>query len=316
MFAIFHETTPSVEPLSIDEAFLDVTGSERLLGARREIAERIRAAIKKRVRLTASVGIATNKFLAKLASDMDKPDGVTEIHAGNLDRILLPLPVRRLWGIGPVAEARLETLGIRTVADVRAYGRDRLVSRLGSQGEHLFALAHGRDERDVVRDAGARSIGQECTFGHDLQDPDGVRAVLLEHVLVVARRLRRQGLVCRTVTVKIRYGAFKTVSRSLTLTEPGAGTAEIHAAALTLFDRWVSDGFRPVRLIGVTASRLTRAESGQLSLFGDPDRERNSRLDRAVDAIQERFGSKVIGRGTRDFGDTSRRDGIQRDERT
>ncbi|MDJ0974096.1 MAG: DNA polymerase IV [Planctomycetota bacterium] len=313
VFQLFHQVTPLVEPLSIDEAFLDVTGSERLAGTGREIAERLRAQIEADLSLTASVGVAPNKFLAKLASDMDKPDGLTEIPEDRIDAVLLPLPVRRIPGIGPSAEQRLSRMGIHTVADVRAEGRETLVARLGVHGERLFELAHGRDARFVVPDARAKSISQECTFPVDLADPDEVRAVLVRHVESVARRVRRNGFRAGVVQIKVRYGAFETITRSKTLAQPTDATSEFLGAADRLFGAWAADGFRPVRLIGFGASRLVDADA-QMQLFQDRVAERARRLDRAVDALTERFGHRAIGRATGALRDDERADGFEHEE--
>lgn len=313
VFELFHGVTPLVEPLSIDEAFLDVTGSERLAGTGREIAVRLRSEIEGAVRLTASVGVASNKFLAKLASDMDKPDGLTEIPESRIDEVLLPLSVRRIPGIGPSAEARLARIGIRTVSDVRRIGPDLLSAQLGTYGEHLYALAHGRDERPVVPDAKAKSISQECTFATDLQDPDDVRAVIVGHVESVARRLRRQGLAAGVASLKIRYGAFETISRRTTLPEPSDATSTLLAAAQRIFDTWVDSGYQPVRLIGFGTSSFTDGE-GQLSLFQDPAKDRTRRLDKALDALKDRFGHRSIGRAAGSLRDDGRADGFGHEE--
>ncbi len=297
VFDILHSVTPDVEPLSIDEAFLDVSGCERLMGDAVTIARHIRQRIRDEVQLTASVGVAPNKFLAKLASDMDKPDGLTVIRAEDVDRVLPPLPVTKIWGLGPAAAARMADLGVRTIGDLRAMPIERLTRHFGSAGEHYHRLAHGIDNRRVTPDQQAKSIGEENTFAYDVPQREHVRSVLLEHVEQVARRLRRHGLAARRVTVKIRFGDFQTVTRSQTLTQPTHVTAELWQAAATLFDRWADQAFQPVRLIGMTAGELTPAQ-GQLGLFNDADRDRQQRLDAATDEIARRFGKQGIRRGT------------------
>lgn len=313
VFEVFHGVTPLVEPLSIDEAFLDVTGCQRLAGTGREIAERVRAEIQQAVDLTASVGVAPNKFLAKLASDMDKPDGLTEIPTERIDEILLPLSVRRIPGIGPAAEERLARIGIRTVADVRRVGKEALAAQLGTYGTSLYALSHGRDERTVVPDARAKSISQECTFGEDLDDPDAVRAVIVGHVESVARRIRRQGLSAGVVQLKIRYGDFETITRRRTLPEPSDATTVLIDVAQALFSAWVETGFRPVRLIGFGTSGFTEGD-GQLSLFSDPANDRTRRLDKALDALKDRFGHRSIGRAAGSLREDGRADGFEHEE--
>ncbi len=299
VFEIFHEFTPLVQPLSVDEAFLDVSGCERLHGPPLQIARAIQQRIAERVALTASIGVAPNKFLAKLGSELDKPAGITVIDASNVDTILPPLSIRAIPGIGPAAEKRLEALGIRKIADVRQMGKRRLVERLGDHGARLFELAHGRDGRAVVPDRRAKSISQECTFPVDVADPENVWDVLRAHVESVARRLRRSGVKGATATVKIRYGAFETITRSHTLPEPTDGTRELMLAARRLFRTWARRGFEPVRLIGFGVSHFRSDRTRQLGLFPDAVRERDGRLDRALDDIQERFGGRAIGRGTR-----------------
>src|SRR5262245_20856941 len=295
VFAILQSMTPAVEPLSIDEAFLDVTGTEPLLGPPRAVAERIRARIRDDLALTASVGIAPNKFLAKLASDLCKPDGLAESDAKNLDAILLPLPIERLPGVGEVTGRRLRADGFATVADVRAKPIDEMTRRYGGFGEWIGSLSRGQDDRPVVTEGEAKSMGQEMTFSYDEEDPAVVREVVLSQCEEVARRARRAGLRAQGVTVKIRYGDFETITRSTTLAAPSDLTSELSQATLGLFDRWCREGFRPVRLIGMAASRFRRGE-GQLDLFPDPERERRRRLDATVDEIRRRHGDASIGR--------------------
>jgi DNA polymerase-4 len=296
VFAVFEEITPLVEPLSIDEAFLDITGSLALFGPPREVAERIRRRIREATRLTASVGVAPNKFLAKLASDMDKPDGLTVIEPERVREILDPLPIGRMWGVGPATEARLRALGIHTFADLAAVPLAALQSRVGSLAERIHQLARGVDDRPVVPDHEAKSIGHEQTFGADLRHPDAVRQVLAGQAEQVAARLRRHGFRARTVTVKIRYGNFETITRSTTLAVATDHTDQLWKAARGLFDQWAAKSYRPVRLIGVAASHF-RAPEPQLTLFEDPREKRMSRVDHVTDAIEGKFGKGAIQRG-------------------
>lgn len=295
VFALLEEVSPTVEPLSIDEAFVDLTGSERLLGPAAQVAERIRARIRSELRLTASVGIAPNKFLAKLASDLRKPDGLTVVRPEDVEGLLAPMPVSRLWGVGPKSAERLAADGVRTIADLRRVGADALERRYGESGRHWHELAWGRDERAVVPDTQAKSLGQERTFETDVEDEEEVRRVLLAETEAVGRRVRRHGLVAREVSVKIRYGEFETITRQATLPAATDVTAELWDAARTLFDRWARASFRPVRLIGMTAARLS--EGGrQGGLFEDRGHERLRRLDVATDAIVARFGAGAVRR--------------------
>ncbi len=295
VFGIFERYTPAVEPLSIDEAFLDVTGSRRLFGAGAEIAAAIRADIRGEIGLTASIGVAPNKFLAKLGSDLDKPDGLTVITPSTVREVLDPLPVGRCWGVGPAAEEKLRLLGIRTFADLRTAPPRRLRRAFGEVGEALQRLARGEDERPVVGDHEARSISQERTFPTDVVEPEALRGVLLEQVEGVCRRLRRAGLKARTVTLKLRTGDFATRTRSATLTDPTDLTDDIRAAAADLLETWLAERRGPLRLLGTGVSHL--AAGGQLGLFDQPRRERQHRLDRTMDAIVDRFGAGAVRRG-------------------
>ena len=293
LFAIMEQFSPIIEPLSIDEAFLDLIGSERLLGEPVGVAERLRKCVKAELKLTASVGVAPNKFLAKLASDLHKPDGLTVIWPQDVDRILPPLPVTKLWGIGKVTANRLGKLGIRTISDLRERPLKWLEEHLGSDAERYLSLARGLDDRPVVCDREAKSIGHERTFEVDVAEPDDVRRVLLDQVEQVAYRLRRHGLYARGLSVKIRYGDFKTINRSVTMESPTDITAELWHKARGLFDDWT---FQPVRLIGVTAERLTKAQ-GQMSLFESSTKQRQKKLDMATDQINEKYGKGSIKRG-------------------
>jgi DNA polymerase-4 len=296
IFALFDDVTPLVEPLSIDEAFLDVTGCQRLFGPAATIGRALKERIKAEVGLNASVGVAPNKFLAKLASDLRKPDGLVVVTEGNLDSILLPLPVERIWGVGPKTAARLHELGFRTVADLRAVPRERLAERFGEAGEHFFRLCRGLDDRPVVPAREAKQHGQECTFEADVEEPDEVRAVLREHVEEVARRLRRHGIRARGVTLKIRYGKFETITRSALLEAATDVTADLRRTAMEIFDRWAGPSFRPVRLIGMTATHLETGPE-QAWLFPDDGEMRQKRLDAALDEIRAKFGRDTLRRG-------------------
>jgi DNA polymerase-4 len=297
VFAILESVTPLVEPLSIDEAFLDVTGSTRLFGEPRAIAASIKGRIRTELSLTASVGLAPNKFLAKLASEWHKPDGLTVVEASELPGRLAELPIRRMWGVGPKYEAELLRRGIATFGDLQRLSLEQVASKLGPHGADLWRLARGEDDRPVVPDRESKSVGAEETFGEDLREPEALRAVLLEHVDRVAARLRRHQLVGRTVTVKIRFGDFQTITRSATLPATTDRSDRLGRAAGELLARWVAESFQPVRLIGVSVSQLQREGAGQGGLFLDPEDERGRRVDRATDAIRERFGAESVRRG-------------------
>ncbi len=296
VFEIFESVTPVVEPMSVDEAFLDVTGSARLLGDAVTLAKHIRKRIHTELGLTASVGVSYNKFLAKLASDMDKPDGMTVIGPGDVGRVLPGLAIERMWGVGPATAEKLKAQGVRTFGDLNAMAAEELDQRFGKHGSRFYRLSRGLDDRAVTPDHGAKSIGQEQTFDRDVAEPEHVRAVLLSQVQQVGRRLRKQGLGARCVTVKIRYGDFQTVTRSGTLDRASDLTDELWEVARGLFDTWARQGFVPVRLIGVGTDRFETG-GGQLDLFTDPDRVKRQRLDAAMDTIQDRYGVKSVRRG-------------------
>jgi DNA polymerase-4 len=308
LFEIFDAFTPIVQPLSIDEAFLDVTASERIHGSAIEIARAIKRRVRDELSLTTSVGVAPNKFLAKLASDLEKPDGLTVINADDVDRVLPPLPVTKIWGIGPKTAARLEGMAIRTIGDLRKASDATLSRLLGDDAERCRNLALGRDDREVVTDSEAKQISQENTFGVNIAEPDVVRNELLEQVQHVARRLRKHKLRAGGVTLKIRFGEFKTITRSRTLDEPSDRTDLLWNVTREVFDEWAAKNFVPVRLIGMAARNLSGG-GAQLPLFTDPAGEKHERLDKVVDHIVDRFGKTAVRRGLSREGD----DGDDRD---
>ena len=295
VFEILESFTPLVEPLSIDEAFLDVMGSRRLHGTPRQIAETIKRRVRDELGVTASVGVAPNKFLAKLASDMDKPDGLTVIEPDRIEQTLQDLPISRMWGVGPATDRRLRDLGVETFGDLRRYPPAALESCLGVHARRMTELARGLDLRDVVPDHRARSISQEQTFAFDLSEPEAVRDILLGQVEQVGGRLRRHGYRAGTVTIKVRYGEFETITRSRSFEEATDRTDRLWQAGRALFDKWAR-AFRPVRLIGFGASHLTTAGE-QLQLFTAQTDQRRRALDQATDSIQAKFGKAAIRRG-------------------
>lgn len=290
VFAIFERHTPLVEPLSIDEAFLDVTGCARLFGPPVAVGRAIKAAIRDELHLAASVGVAPNKFLAKLASGLEKPDGFVVMTAADAPARLAVLPVGTLWGVGKVTERHLAALGVRTVADLLAVPRARLVAAIGDQADHLRQLALGQDDRPVVPDHEAKSIGNEVTFPADIADAEALRDVLDQLAAKVAWRLRRHGLTARTVTLKARYPDFTTHTRAQTLPQPTDASVVLRDAARELLASRLGRAGRPLRLIGVTASQLEVAGAGQGELFADRGAARDRTLDRLLDQVHERFG--------------------------
>ena len=233
--AIFDRYTPLVEPLSLDEAFLDVTGSRQLFGTAIEIGRRIKDEIKTELQLVASVGAAPNKFLAKIASDLQKPDGFVVVPPNGTVAFLDPLPVGRLWGVGRVTNQALDKLGIRTIGQLRQLPRETMHDLFGEQGDHLWHLARGEDDRAVVPDRQAKSISHETTFAADLDDDETLRAWLLELAEQVGRRLREHGLQGRTVHLKLRFSDFRTITRAMKLDNPTDVTQEIGNAVCRLF---------------------------------------------------------------------------------
>jgi DNA polymerase-4 len=296
VFEIFDRFTPVVEGLSVDEAFLDLSGTERLLGPAIDVARKLKTTIRAETGCTASVGVSYCKFLAKLASDLEKPNGLTLFGRPEVDTRLPALPVTKIWGIGPKAAAKFASYAIHTIADIRRADPAFLRPRFGDDVDRLIHLAWGRDDRPVVPDHQAKSIGQEQTFGENLDKKDAVRAELLSEVEQVAWRLRRANLRARTVTVKIRYGDFKTVTRSTTLPTETDLTQDLWTAARACFDAWAETSFSPVRLIGVQAKSLTPSNATQLALFDSPQREKREKIDQATDKIRSKFGTDSIRR--------------------
>ena len=295
---IFLRYTPLVEPLSLDEAFLDVGGSAGLFGAVPEIARRIKQEICNETGLIASVGVAPNKFLAKIASYLRKPDALVVVDPQRIQEFLDPLAVGRLWGVGRVTGGVLENLGIHTIGDLRRLDQAALAAHFGSHGEHFWNLAHGIDERPVVPDREARSISHETTFAADIREVEALRAWLLELTEHVGRRLRRHRLRGRTVQLKLRFPDFRTITRAQTLPQPTDITHEIWQAAADLLERSLPSRFAGLRLLGIGVSGFERAGDVQPSLFADEDQQKQSQLDAVADDIQARFGSTALSRGS------------------
>ena len=298
---IFGRYTPLIEPLSLDEAFLDVTGATRLFGEGVEIAGRIRADVREELELGCSVGVAPNKFLAKLASVEAKPRalpdriepgrGVVEVPPGDELAFLHPLPVKRLWGVGPVTLEKLERLGIKTVGDLARLDERTVVNALGqASGTHLLALSNALDDRPIEVDRDPKSIGHEETYPHDLHDADDLERELVRLADAVSGRLRRHGSGARTLTLKVRFAGFRTVTRSTTLASSVDTGPELVASLRPLLRALdVSPG---VRLLGVSTSNFA-PPSQQLSLLDAPPGA--SRTAGTIDEIRERFGSAAIG---------------------
>ncbi|MBL6705337.1 MAG: DNA polymerase IV [Planctomycetaceae bacterium] len=295
---IFHRYTPLVEPLSLDEAFLDPRGSEKLFGSASEIGRKIQHDIRDETQLVASIGVAPNKFLAKIASDFDKPNGFVEVPADCIQDFLDPLPVKRIWGVGKRAEEMLAKIGVTTVERLRKTPLASLRQCFGdSTANHLHELAHGRDTRSVVPDREAKSISHETTFPIDVTDVEVLRSCLLSLTEQVARRLRRHKLYGRTINLKVRYNDFRTISRAYSLPNPSHSTSEIWGAVSEHLLTRVDLAVQPVRLIGIGLSSLAKNRERQKTLFDDHS-ERDGEIDSATDAIKEKFGGIAIQRGS------------------
>lgn len=296
---IFQRYTPELEPLSLDEAFLDVSASERLFGDAVTIGRKIKNEIAEELSLVASVGIAPNKFVAKIASDIDKPDGFVVIHAHEVQAFLDPLPVGRLWGVGKVTGSEFERLGIHTIKQLRQQPQEVLQYHFGKFGEHLWNLAQGIDPRKVVSDSQAKSISNEMTFALDISDRKLLRNCLLELTEQVGFRLRRQGLYAATVQIKLRFADFKTITRSMTLVTHTQTTKELWDAVRQLLETALTGRPRAIRLLGMGVSGLSRktAVARQADLFADPAQEKQQEIDHLADKIRRRFGMHSLRRG-------------------
>lgn len=306
---ILETFSPDIEPVSIDEAFVDVSGVRAWsgLGGGERAARKIRQLIRDRTGLTASVGVSVNKFLAKVASDLDKPDGLTVIRADEAAARLAPMPVGVIWGIGAVASQRLAARGVRVVADLLAADPAVLAADFGAETvAHWRRLCVGDDSRAVQPARVNKSIGKERTFGDDIADPARLRAILLDQVEQAAQSLRSDGLFCGTVVVKLRRPDFRTFTRSRTLETPTDHTAELHEAAREILDRFMAERPGPLRLLGVSLQGLT--DHAQSRLFESPARARSGSIDSVSDAIAARFGRRAIRRaGGMDQTDRARR---------
>lgn len=304
---IFEEFTSEIEPLALDEAFLDITGSLGLFESPTALARKLKQRVREVVELPVSVGIAPSKLVAKIACTLGKPDGLRVVAPSEVQALLDPLPVRRLWGVGPVMGAKLTELGITTIGELRTYDGVWLARLFGERAEELQALARGEDFRQVEVERIPKSYGEENTFEKDIRDRDTVSAALTAHSEAVARRIRHDGFVARTVSIKVKLAErregvvaeragprlYPLITRRRTLAEPTDDASVIRRLALTLWDE--SNITAPIRLIGVTLSGLQSRQGGQLELFAarEPQRE----LGPTLDAIQARFGSDSIRRG-------------------
>lgn len=305
IMTIFESYTPLVQPLSIDEAFLDVTGAQRLFGDGMAIAEKIRGDIRRRTGLTASVGVAPNLFLAKLASDMNKPDGVTQVPSERaaIEAFLAPLPIGRMWGVGKVTQKKLLSLGITTIGALQQADPKRLEQAVGPGAAAAFIrLARGVDERGIVLETRDKSISNEVTFGEDVLEREIIEATLKRLSEKVGVRMRRAGYYAATAHLKLRWSDFSTITRQLRLPQPCQDDITLREAGLQLLADNLQE--RPVRLIGFGVSGFSgtdHTDAGQLDLFDLPDTalyEKRTRLSRAADQIRSTFGPQSLRRGS------------------
>lgn len=295
VMAIFHSYTPLVEPISLDEAFLDVTGSQKLFGTGREIAAKIREQVEKEEGITCSVGLAQSKFIAKLASQHCKPNGMLEIKSDRILEFLHPLPVRAIWGVGPKTAESLERLGLHTVSDIAHTPRATLIRALGeSTGASLYELAWGRDYRDVIPDEPEKSIGNEETFSEDLDNPEEILREFLRMTEKATARLRERSLFAKTISIKIKFADFSSLTRSKTVPIAIDNTHDTYEVVKALYLALRNDGAR-IRLVGVAFSQLQEGAPVQLELGA---RERGWReADTAIDRAQARFGRGSVRPG-------------------
>jgi len=310
--SVFEEFTTDIEPLALDEAFLDVSGSVRLFGGARDLATRLKERVYERTRLRVSVGLAPSKLVAKIACSQGKPDGLRVVEAGEVQAFLAPLPIRALWGVGPVTARALSTAGIHTLGDLARHDAMTLRQVVGDRAASLQRLARGNDDRPVIAERAAKSIGEENTFESDVLEREIVLSTVTGHSEAVARRVRRSGLRARTVTLKLKLAAprgrkiargreeglephYPQLTRSKTLESATDDAATIRDVVMALWDRERLG--EPVRLIGVTLSQL-EATGKQLSLFDSS--ERSESVGPVMDAIRDKFGASAVFRGAKE----------------
>ena len=294
VFAIFQTFTPLVEPISLDEAFLDVTGSIRLFGPAEKIAATIRKQVKQRIGLTVSAGIASSKLVAKIASDIDKPDGLTIVPPGQEQSFLAPLPITRLWGVGKATREALALLGVQTIGDLSRLPPDLLQRKFGKHGNSLYQASLGIDDREVTPDREMKSIGHEETFATDLLDLKIIHRELLALADKVARRMRRYRMSGRCISLKVKYADFKQLTRSHTIESTTDDNSVIYKEVTKLLEK-TEAGNKPIRLLGVAVSHLHSDGKIQLELFDErKNKLKKQQVNQALDAINEKFGTTAI----------------------
>ncbi len=294
IYEILYQFSPRIEIISIDEAFIDITGSHHLFGGQVKTCQAIKAKIKQETGLTASVGLAPTKMAAKIASDLRKPDGLVEVKKNKLLEFLWPLKIDKLWGVGAKSKVILNNMGIRTIGDLAKTDLERLKEIFGRSGEHFWQLAQGIDERDVESDDEVKSLSNETTFGKDTASKPKIEAALIKLSEKVSGRLRRAGLKGRTVTLKIRLEGFCTYTRAMTLVGATNFSDTIYKAIKKLFENFDLGG-RKVRLVGVKVSNLM-PEGVRDSLFDNSTQKKQENIHKAIDKIKKKFGSHSIQR--------------------
>jgi DNA polymerase-4 len=299
IFAIYQRFTPLVEPLSLDEAFLDVTGSNKLFGSAEDIAAQIKKLVFQETGLKVSAGVASSKLVAKIASDLNKPDGLTIVPPGQEEIFLAPLPIKRLWGVGRKTQGELNLLGVRTIGDIVNIPPDLLEKKFGKHGKSLYYKARGIDARDVDTISERKSVGHEYTFDTDLVDEKIINKELLDLADQVAKRLRRKELHGRTITLKVKYHDFQQITRSKTIGNETSDSKKIIHEVLRLLQK-TAVGNKPVRLLGISVANLKPIDGAmQPSLFKEEGgTQKRQKVNKAVDAINEKFGATAILPGT------------------
>ncbi len=294
IYNLLHDFSPDIEPVSIDEAFLDITGSYHLFGAPRDVCILIKACVKKEIGLTASVGLAPTKMAAKIASDLKKPDGFVEVAKAGLLDFLWPLDIRKMWGLGAKTEIVFRKMGINTIGDIAKKSIEELTDALGKNGAHFWYLARGIDERRVETETETKSIGNEVTFEKDTSDSGKIKRTLMSLCEKITGRMRRKGFRGRTVTLKIRLEGFKTYTRASTMGVPSNFTDVLYKQSENLYNRFDTKG-RKVRLVGVSVSNLTLINSPEW-LFEENGNKKIENVHAAVDKIKNKFGENSIHR--------------------
>ncbi len=293
IMSLLREFSPDIEQISIDEAFVDITSTQKLFGGAEKMAKEIKSKIYEKTKLTASIGIAPNKFVAKIASDLRKPDGLVIVSAEEMPSFLAPLEISRLWGVGLKTVPQLQAMGIYTIGDLARYSQQQLIERLGSIGAHFWRLANGIDDRPVAETDMVKSISRETTFPEDVEDAAQLRDCLLYLCDDLSYEMRRKRLKGRTITLKIRLEDFSTFTRSQSLGHTTDICEEMFRCVEKMFNNFDRGGKR-VRLLGVAMSQLQGSEV-QLELFAEED-EKRTKLDRVMDQVRQKFGSDAIQR--------------------